>query len=149
MLEELPWTNLINKELCSITPILSLIGLLAIEWFSDALGHPIGKLAWSTLTDEGIFNWFDQIWRNLFCYHSGCQNRKNSYEVSKDPWVFTLASNFFVSLFSVSLLSLQLAFYSRFLSHSWDPIMLWNQDCDMKLTIMATIIEKFATWKWL
>jgi len=107
------------------------------------------ELSWSTLTDKGIFNWFDQIWRNLFCYYSGCQNRKNSYEVSKDPWVFTLASNFFLSLFLVSLLSLQLAFDSRFLSHSWDPIMLWNQDCDMKLTIMATIIEKFATWKWL
>jgi hypothetical protein len=26
MLEELPGTSLINKELCSITPILSLIG---------------------------------------------------------------------------------------------------------------------------
>nr|AND49579.1 putative maturase [Sphagnum cuspidatum] len=81
MLEKLPETSLINKELCSITPILSLIGLLAREGFCDALGHPIGKLAWSTLTDEGIFNRFDQIWRNLFCYYSGCQNRKNLYQV--------------------------------------------------------------------
>ncbi len=46
-----------------------------------------------------------------------------------------------------SLLSLQLAFDSRFLSHSWDPIVLQNQDCDMKLTIMATIIEKFCRLK--
>jgi hypothetical protein len=63
MLEELPGTSFINKEFCSIIPISSLIGLLAIEGFCDALGHPIGKLAWSTLTNEGIFNQFDQIWR--------------------------------------------------------------------------------------
>jgi hypothetical protein len=81
MLKELPGTSLINKELCSITPILSLIGLLAREGFCDALGHPIGNLAWSTLTDEGIFNRFNQIWRNLFYYYSGCQNRKNLYHV--------------------------------------------------------------------
>jgi len=81
MLEELLRTSLINKELCSITPIPSLIGLLARMGFCDALGHPIGKLAWSTLTDEGIFNRFDQIWRKLFFYYSRCQNRKNLYQV--------------------------------------------------------------------
>nr|AND48499.1 putative maturase [Flatbergium sericeum] len=81
MLDELPGTSLINKELCSIAPILPLIGLLARERFCDTLGHPIGKLAWTTLTDEGIFNRFDQIWRNLFYYYSGCPNRKNLYQV--------------------------------------------------------------------
>jgi hypothetical protein len=38
ILKELPETSLINKELCSITPILSLIGLLAREEFCDAQG---------------------------------------------------------------------------------------------------------------
>jgi hypothetical protein len=79
MLKELPRTNLINKELYSITRILFLIRLLAREGLCDALGHPIGKLAWSTLIDKGIFNQFDQIWQNLFYYYSGCQNRKNLY----------------------------------------------------------------------
>ncbi len=56
MLEELPRTSLINKEFCSITLILSLIGLLAKKGLCDALGDPIGKLVWDTLIDEGIFN---------------------------------------------------------------------------------------------
>nr|AND48174.1 putative maturase [Flatbergium novo-caledoniae] len=81
MLDELLGTSLINKELCSIAPILPLIGLLARERFCNTLGHPIGKLAWTTLTDEDIFNRFDQIWRNLFYYYSGCPNRKNLYQV--------------------------------------------------------------------
>jgi hypothetical protein len=79
MLDELPRTNLINKNFYSITPILFFIGLLAREGLCDALGHPIGKLACNTLIDKGSFNQFDQIWQNLFCYYSGCQNRKNLY----------------------------------------------------------------------
>jgi hypothetical protein len=47
MLEELPGISLINKKLCFITPILSLIRLLAREGFCDALGHPIGSGACS------------------------------------------------------------------------------------------------------
>nr|CFQ34868.1 maturase K [Catoscopium nigritum] len=70
-----------KKELYSITPISSLIALLAKEKFCDTLGHPISKLSWTTLTDDEIFNRFDQIWRNFFYYYSGCKNKKNLYQV--------------------------------------------------------------------
>ena len=72
---------IIKKELYSITPISALIQLLAKEKFCDILGHPISKLAWTTLTDDEIFNRFDQIWRNFFCYYNGCRNKKNLYQV--------------------------------------------------------------------
>nr|BAN16362.1 maturase K [Leucobryum scaberulum]BAN16373.1 maturase K [Leucobryum scabrum]BAN16363.1 maturase K [Leucobryum scaberulum]BAN16365.1 maturase K [Leucobryum scaberulum]BAN16374.1 maturase K [Leucobryum scabrum] len=72
---------IIKKELYSITPIAFLIQLLAKEKFCDSLGHPISKLAWTTLTDDEIFNRFDQIWKNFFYYYSGCKNKKNLYQV--------------------------------------------------------------------
>ena len=81
MLNDLPKTNLVNKELYSITPILPLIGLLAKEKFCDISGHPISKLAWTTLTDDEIFNRFDQIWKNIFYYYSGCINKNNLYQI--------------------------------------------------------------------
>nr|QWW92535.1 maturase K [Amphidium sp. 49156] len=81
MLYNLKKNYIIKKELYSITPILSLIQLLAKEKFCDILGHPISKLAWTTLTDDEIFNRFDQIWRNFFYYYSGCKNKKNLYQV--------------------------------------------------------------------
>nr|CFQ34612.1 maturase K [Diphyscium foliosum] len=81
MLDDLPKINIINKELYAITPISSLLGLLAREKFCDTLGHPISKLPWTTLTDDEIFNRFDQIWRNFFYYYSGCTNKKNLYQV--------------------------------------------------------------------
>nr|CFQ34668.1 maturase K [Bryobrittonia longipes] len=81
MIHDLPKINIAKKELYSITPISSLIELLARENFCDILGHPISKLAWTTLTDDEIFNRFDQIWRNFFYYYSGCKNKKNLYQV--------------------------------------------------------------------
>nr|CFQ34546.1 maturase K [Oedipodium griffithianum] len=81
MLDDLPKTSLVNKEVYSITPISSLIGLLARERFCDPLGHPISKLAWTTLTDDEIFNRFNQIWKNIFYYYSGCINKKNLYQI--------------------------------------------------------------------
>nr|WGO00103.1 maturase K [Trematodon ambiguus] len=81
ILHNLKKSYIIKKELYSITPILFLIQLLAKEKFCDILGHPISKLAWTTLTDDEIFNRFDQIWRNLFYYYSGCKNKKNLYQV--------------------------------------------------------------------
>jgi hypothetical protein len=72
---------IIKKELYSITLISSLIELLAKEKFCDTLGHPISKLAWATLTDDEIFNRFDQIWKNFFYYYGGCINKKNLYQV--------------------------------------------------------------------
>lgn len=81
MLENLKKSYIIKKELSSITPILFLIQLLAKEKFCDILGHPISKLAWTTLTDDEIFNRFNQIWRNFFYYYSGCKNKKNLYQV--------------------------------------------------------------------
>lgn len=81
MLYNLKKSYSIKKELYSITPISSLIQLLAKEKFCDTLGHPISKLAWTTLTDDEIFNRFDQIWRNFYYYYSGCKNKKNLYQV--------------------------------------------------------------------
>jgi len=81
MLETLKKSYIIKKELFSITPIFFLIQLLAKEKFCNILGHPISKLAWTTLTDDEIFNRFDQIWRNFFYYYSGCKNKKNLYQV--------------------------------------------------------------------
>nr|WGO00099.1 maturase K [Saelania glaucescens] len=81
MLQNLKKNYIIKKEIYSITPITSLIQLLAKEKFCDILGHPISKLAWTTLTDDEIFNRFDQIWRNFFYYYSGCKNKKNLYQV--------------------------------------------------------------------
>nr|WGO00089.1 maturase K [Flexitrichum flexicaule] len=81
MLHNLKKKNITKKELYSITPISSLIELLAKEKFCDTLGHPVSKLAWTTLTDDEIFNRFDQIWRNFFYYYSGCKNKKNLYQV--------------------------------------------------------------------
>ena len=81
MLHNLKKNSIIKKELYSITPIGFLIQLLAKEKFCDILGHPISKLAWTTLTDDEIFNRFDQIWKNFFYYYSGCKNKKNLYQV--------------------------------------------------------------------
>nr|YP_009912481.1 maturase K [Bartramia pomiformis]QLJ53763.1 maturase K [Bartramia pomiformis] len=81
MLHYLKKAYIIKKELYSITPISSLIELLAKEKFCNILGHPISKLAWTTLTDDEIFNRFDQIWKNFFYYYSGCKNKKNLYQV--------------------------------------------------------------------
>nr|CFQ34574.1 maturase K [Dawsonia sp. B883] len=73
--------NLANKEVYFLTPILSIIGLLAKEKFCNTLGHPISKLAWTTLTDDEIFNRFNQIWKNIFYYYSGCIDKKNVYQI--------------------------------------------------------------------
>lgn len=81
MLHHLRKNYIIKKELYSITPISFLIRLLAKEKFCDILGHPISKLAWTTLTDDEIFDRFDQIWRNFFYYYSGCKNKKNLYQI--------------------------------------------------------------------
>nr|CDK13026.1 maturase K [Bucklandiella depressa] len=80
-LSNLKKSYILKKKLYSITPISFLIQLLAKEKFGDILGHPISKLIWTTLTDDEIFNRFDQIWRNFFYYYSGCKNKKNLYQV--------------------------------------------------------------------
>nr|CFQ34759.1 maturase K [Fissidens cristatus] len=85
MLYNLKKSYIIKKELYSITPIFFLIQLLAKEKFCNILGHPISKLAWTTLADDEIFNRFDQIWRNFFYYYGGCRNRKNLYQVQYIP----------------------------------------------------------------
>lgn len=81
MLHNLKKSYIIKKELYSIAPILFLIKLLAKEKFCDMLGHPISKLTWTTLTDDEIFNRFNQIWKNFYYYYSGCRNKKNLYQV--------------------------------------------------------------------
>nr|WGO00087.1 maturase K [Fissidens bryoides] len=81
MLYNLKKSYIRKKQLYSITPILFLIQLLAKENFCNILGHPISKLAWTTLADDEIFNRFNQIWRKFFYYYSGCRNKKNLYQV--------------------------------------------------------------------
>lgn len=81
ILHNLTKRYILKKELYFITSILFLIQLLAKEKFCDILGHPLSKLAWTTLTDDEIFNRFNQIWRNFFYYYSGCKNKKNLYHV--------------------------------------------------------------------
>lgn len=81
MLNDLFKNNLANKKVYFITPILSIIGLLAKDKFCNTLGHPISKLAWTTLRDDEIFNRFNQIWKNIFYYYSGCIDRKNVYQI--------------------------------------------------------------------
>nr|CFQ34597.1 maturase K [Tetrodontium brownianum] len=81
MLDDLPKSSFANKEIYFITPTSSLIGLLARERFCDIIGHPISKLAWTTLADDEIFNRFNQIWKNIFYYYSGCINKKNLYQI--------------------------------------------------------------------
>nr|YP_010399891.1 RNA maturase [Nowellia curvifolia]UQM88657.1 RNA maturase [Nowellia curvifolia] len=74
-------TNLVIKEFCSILPIVSLTKLLSKEKFCDTTGRPICKVSWTTLTDHEIFNRFDRIVKNIFCYYSGCVKRKGLYQV--------------------------------------------------------------------
>nr|AYM35018.1 maturase K [Isoetes virginica] len=82
MVDDLPIaTSLPTRELCAITPISGLIGLLAKEKFCNTLGHPIGKLAWTTLRDDDILNRFDQIWKNIGYYYSGCSNKEGLYRI--------------------------------------------------------------------
>nr|QWW93182.1 maturase K [Lunularia cruciata] len=73
--------HLIKKEFCSIIPIIPLIRLLAKEKFCDILGRPLCKLSWTTLTDNEIFERFNQIIKNIFSYYSGCFNKKGLYQL--------------------------------------------------------------------
>nr|BCX55365.1 maturase K [Scopelophila cataractae] len=81
MLHNLKKSYIVKKELYFVTPIFFLTQLLAKEKFCDILGHPISKLVWTTLTDDEIFNRFDQIWRNFFYYYNGCNNKKTLYQI--------------------------------------------------------------------
>lgn len=81
MLNNLFKNNFANKKIYFLTPILSIIRLLAKEKFCNTLGHPISKLAWTTLRDDEIFNRFNQIWKNIFYYYSGSIDKKNIYQI--------------------------------------------------------------------
>lgn len=81
MINDLPITSIITKELCAIIPVSHLIKLLTKEKFCNISGRPIGKLAWTTFKDDDIPNQFNQIWKNIFYYYSGCLNRKGLYQI--------------------------------------------------------------------
>nr|YP_009346618.1 maturase K [Huperzia serrata]APF31886.1 maturase K [Huperzia serrata] len=81
MINNLPITSIISKELCAIIPVFHSIKLLAREKFCNTLGHPIGKLAWTTSEDDDIPNQFNHIWKNIFYYYSGCLNRNGLYQI--------------------------------------------------------------------
>nr|YP_009943729.1 maturase K [Douinia plicata]QOD95545.1 maturase K [Douinia plicata] len=74
-------TNLVTKEFCIIIPIVPLIKFLAKEKFCDTNGRPICRVSWTTLTDHEIFRRFDQIIKNIFCYYSGCVEKKGLYQL--------------------------------------------------------------------
>jgi hypothetical protein len=74
-------TNLIIKEFCIIIPIVPLIQFLAKEKFCDTTGRPVCRVSWTTLTDHEIFRRFDQIIKNIFCYYSGCVEKKGLYQL--------------------------------------------------------------------
>nr|QKV46979.1 maturase K [Plagiogyria subadnata] len=65
----------IAKELFPKVPISLLVKLMAKENFRDSTGRPVSKLAWTTSTDDTIFNRFVQTWRIFSLYHSGSTNR--------------------------------------------------------------------------
>nr|YP_009659404.1 maturase K [Riccia fluitans]QCR64593.1 maturase K [Riccia fluitans]QYB18408.1 maturase K [Riccia fluitans]WKW95019.1 maturase K [Riccia fluitans] len=76
-----PNVNLLKKNFCSSIPIISLIRILTKEKFCDVLGRPLCKLSWTTLSDNEIFERFDQIIKNIFSYYSGCFNKKYLYQL--------------------------------------------------------------------
>ncbi|BBN19131.1 hypothetical protein Mp_8g08140 [Marchantia polymorpha subsp. ruderalis] len=61
--------NFIQKEFCSIIPIIPLIRLLAKEKICDVLVRSLCKLSWTTLSDIEIFERFDQIIKHIFSYY--------------------------------------------------------------------------------
>lgn len=75
-------TSLIVKEFCTIIPVIASIKLLARDNFCDVSGRPTCRLSWTTLTDNEIFERFDQIMRNIsYYYYGGCRERKGLYQL--------------------------------------------------------------------
>lgn len=75
-------TSLIVKEFCIIIPVIAAIKLLARDNFCDVSGRPICRLSWTTLTDNEIFERFDQIMKNIYYYYyGGCRERKGLYQL--------------------------------------------------------------------
>nr|AER45632.1 matK [Halocarpus kirkii] len=72
-------TGFITNEVDPIAPIRSIISFLAKERFCDISGRPMGKFAWTSLTDDDILDRFDRIWRNFFHYYSGSFNQDGLY----------------------------------------------------------------------
>nr|AHZ58042.1 maturase K [Tmesipteris elongata] len=75
MIDESSITHCITKEFCSGIPTSSLIESLTREGFCDSSGRPVGRSAWTILTDDEILKKYHQIWRDLFCYYSGSFSR--------------------------------------------------------------------------
>nr|QWW93022.1 maturase K [Cyathodium smaragdinum] len=73
--------DLIQKEVCSIIPTISLIRFSTKEKFCDITGRPLCKPSWTTLPDNEIFKRFNQIILNIYHYYSGCSNKKGLYQL--------------------------------------------------------------------
>uniref|UniRef100_UPI003001DECE maturase K n=1 Tax=Hedyosmum orientale TaxID=226581 RepID=UPI003001DECE len=69
------------KKFDTIVPIIPLIGALAKAKFCNVSGHPIGKPAWSDLSDSDIIDRFGRIYRNLSHYHSGSSKKQSLYRI--------------------------------------------------------------------
>nr|YP_009548384.1 maturase K [Pityrogramma trifoliata]AYW15205.1 maturase K [Pityrogramma trifoliata] len=68
-------SSLIEKRFHPKIPILLLIKFLAKQNFCESNGRPIGKLAWSALTDDEILNRFVQLWQVFSLYYSASTSR--------------------------------------------------------------------------
>nr|YP_010270928.1 maturase K [Pteris semipinnata]UJY97873.1 maturase K [Pteris semipinnata] len=56
-------------------PILMLIKVLVKQKFCDSNGRPTGKLAWTALKDDEIFNRYLQLWRVFSLYYGASTSR--------------------------------------------------------------------------
>nr|QFS20143.1 maturase K [Hedyotis ovata] len=69
------------KKLDTLVPIILLIRSLSKAQFSNPLGHPISKAAWTDLSDSDMIDRFGYICRNLSHYYSGCSKKKSLYRI--------------------------------------------------------------------
>nr|ATL76987.1 maturase K [Utricularia firmula] len=76
------------KKFDTLVPISPLLVTLAKAQFTNVLGHPISKSAWTDLTDSTIIDRFGHICRNLVHYHSGSSKKKSLYRIK---YIFQLS----------------------------------------------------------
>jgi hypothetical protein len=81
LLDHLVDTSLVIQGFCGVIPITSSIGLLNRIGFCDALGHPVCKLSWTTLTDNEILDRFNRMMKNTYNYYGGCRKKKGLYRL--------------------------------------------------------------------
>lgn len=66
-----------EEKLYPKIPILIIIKVLMKQKFCDSNGRPIGKSAWTALTDDEIFHRYVQLWQVFSLYYSASTSRCN------------------------------------------------------------------------